>query len=72
MNPLACMRPDSSNLDYAKRMVALLSQSVDAANLGLERLTSPLLRNQAQIVAVSAEKDMMAFERWVNLNTGPP
>ncbi len=62
-----CAAPDFDR-QYARTMISLMMQSRDAANLARQRLTNPVVKNQAAIVARVNQNEMAAFQRW--LNTG--
>ena len=53
---------------YAAAMVQLMAQTMDADNLGLQRLTRPEIKNQAQLQVRTNYNEINAFNRF--LQTG--
>ncbi len=68
VDSLAGVTPPNFNLGYARSMIAILRQTIDAADLGGSRLANVDLRYQSGLVANSAEIEIIALKKWMALN----
>lgn len=57
------------DVQYARVMTGLLTQSRDAAQLAMSRATNPRLRDQANIEARAAQNEINALQRWIGQET---
>lgn len=57
------------DVQYARVMTGLLTQTRDAAQLAMSRATNPRLRDQAQIEARAAQNEINALQRWIGQET---
>lgn len=71
LNNLIGLRGRLFDLQYAKTMAALLQQQMEAAALGLCRITNQEVRHQAEMVANSSQVEVLALQRWVSINASP-
>jgi len=67
VNSLAGFTPADFDVGYARTMIALLQQTVNASSLGSERLANPDLRNQSDIVSSAATNEIIALQRWLTI-----
>lgn len=54
------------DVHYTEALIALLTQSRNAAQLGISRATRPDLRDQAAITAKVSENEIVALKRWLS------
>lgn len=60
------------DVQYARAMTALLTQTRDAAQLAQTRSTIPRLRDQSKIAANAAQNEINALMRWVDQQCPAP
>lgn len=69
---LACYCGTDFDVQYARAMIALMTQERDAAQIAVTRSTVPRVRDQAGIEARTAQNEIDALERWLSTRCPQP